>query len=208
VSASGKPSPPHSPLFFATSSVPSHLTPPLSLYAGPRASPGPRAAPQPEGSAHSLLLSPTSPSSALLALIQRLGPCQAGAPRSMDASRGHLPAGRLVVGCHWQRQRRALRVVWTSTWCVHGLRFRPCRARWHPIARVISCVQLGRWVATGEPPGAKRVAPSVRCARAWAVSYSRPSHVGHANQAGLALWPCHGRPSTRCGRSAQKPFKN
>jgi hypothetical protein len=37
------------PLFSATSSVPSHLTPPLSPYAGPRASPEPRAAPQPEG---------------------------------------------------------------------------------------------------------------------------------------------------------------
>jgi hypothetical protein len=57
VSASGKPSPPHSPLFSATSSVPSHLTPPLSSYAGPRASPEPRAAPQPEGPTPSPLLS-------------------------------------------------------------------------------------------------------------------------------------------------------
>jgi hypothetical protein len=46
-----------SPLFFTTSSVPSHLTPPLSPYAGPRASPEPRASPQPEGPAPSPSLS-------------------------------------------------------------------------------------------------------------------------------------------------------
>jgi hypothetical protein len=57
MSASGKPSPPHSPLFNATSLVPSHFTPPLSLYAGPRASPVPRAAPQPKGPTPSLSLS-------------------------------------------------------------------------------------------------------------------------------------------------------
>jgi hypothetical protein len=57
VSASGKLSPPHSPLFSATSSVPSHLTPPLSPYAGPRASPEPRAAPQPKEPAPSPPLS-------------------------------------------------------------------------------------------------------------------------------------------------------
>jgi hypothetical protein len=56
-SASGKPSPQHLPLFSAASLVSSHLTPPLSPYAGPRASPKPRAAPQPEGPAPSLLLS-------------------------------------------------------------------------------------------------------------------------------------------------------
>jgi hypothetical protein len=48
---SDKPSPPHPPLFSAAPSVPSHLTPPLSLYAGPRAVLEPRAAPQPEGRA-------------------------------------------------------------------------------------------------------------------------------------------------------------
>jgi hypothetical protein len=57
VSASGKPSPSRSPIFSTTSSVPSHLTPPLSPYAGPRAPPGPIAAPQPEGPAPSPLLS-------------------------------------------------------------------------------------------------------------------------------------------------------
>jgi hypothetical protein len=57
VSASGKPSPPHSPLFSTTSSVISHLTPPLSSCVGPRASPEPRAAPQPEGPTPSPLLS-------------------------------------------------------------------------------------------------------------------------------------------------------
>jgi hypothetical protein len=41
--------------FSATSSVPSHLTPPLYLCVGPRASPEPRAAPRPEG------LAPSSP---------------------------------------------------------------------------------------------------------------------------------------------------
>jgi hypothetical protein len=49
VSASGKPSPPHPPLFSTASSVPSHLTPPLSPYTDPRASPEPNAAPQSEG---------------------------------------------------------------------------------------------------------------------------------------------------------------
>jgi hypothetical protein len=57
VSASGKPSSSRSPLFSTTSSVPSHLTPPLSPYAGPRAPPGPIAAPQPEGPAPSPSLS-------------------------------------------------------------------------------------------------------------------------------------------------------
>jgi hypothetical protein len=57
VSASGKPSPSHSPLFSTTSLVPSHLTSPLSPYAGPRASPEPRAARQPEGPAPSPPLS-------------------------------------------------------------------------------------------------------------------------------------------------------
>jgi hypothetical protein len=57
VSASGKPSPPHSPLFSTTSSVPSHLAPPLSSYTGPKASAEPRAAPQPEGQAPSPPLS-------------------------------------------------------------------------------------------------------------------------------------------------------
>jgi hypothetical protein len=57
VSASGKPSLQLSPLFFATSPMPSHLTPPLSPYAGPRASPEPRAAPRPKGPAPSPPLS-------------------------------------------------------------------------------------------------------------------------------------------------------
>jgi hypothetical protein len=56
-STSGKPSPPHSPLFSTTSSVPSHLTPPLSPYTGPRTSPEPRTALEPEGLAPSPPLS-------------------------------------------------------------------------------------------------------------------------------------------------------
>jgi hypothetical protein len=65
VSASGKPSPPHPPLFSAAPSVPSHLTPPLSSYTGPRVSPEPRAAPQPEG------LAPSPPSS--IGAVDRAG---------------------------------------------------------------------------------------------------------------------------------------
>jgi hypothetical protein len=57
LSASGNPSPPRSPLFSATPSVLSHLTPPLSLCAGPGASPELIAAPRPKGPTHSLLLS-------------------------------------------------------------------------------------------------------------------------------------------------------
>jgi hypothetical protein len=57
VSAFGKPSLPRSPLFSTTSSVLSHLTPPRSPYAGPRASPELRVAPRPEGPAPSLSLS-------------------------------------------------------------------------------------------------------------------------------------------------------
>jgi hypothetical protein len=57
VSTSGKPSPLHPPMFSTASSVPSRLTPPLSPYVGPRASPEPRATPQPEGLAPSPPLS-------------------------------------------------------------------------------------------------------------------------------------------------------
>jgi hypothetical protein len=62
--------------------------------------------------------------------------------------------------------------VWTSTWSVHGLRFGPHYARRRTIARVISCVQLGRRVAADESCHgtrserlkAERATPSVRCA--------------------------------------------
>jgi hypothetical protein len=47
-------------------------------------------------------VSSASPLSALLASIPHLGPCQAGALRSMDASRGHLPMGHPVADHHWQ----------------------------------------------------------------------------------------------------------
>jgi hypothetical protein len=49
LSASGKPSPPRSPLFSATLPVPSHLTPLLSPCAGPGASPYLGAVPRTEG---------------------------------------------------------------------------------------------------------------------------------------------------------------
>jgi hypothetical protein len=62
VSASGKPSPLHSPLDSDTPSVPSHLTPPFSPCAGLRASPEPRAASQPKG----LALSPSLSSSVIV----------------------------------------------------------------------------------------------------------------------------------------------
>jgi hypothetical protein len=48
LSTSGKPSAPCSPLFSATSLVPSHLTPPLSPCAGPGASPEIGFAPRPK----------------------------------------------------------------------------------------------------------------------------------------------------------------
>jgi hypothetical protein len=57
MSAFGKPSPPHPPLFSTTPSVLSRLTRLPSSCAGPRASPEPRAAPQPEGPAPSPPLS-------------------------------------------------------------------------------------------------------------------------------------------------------
>jgi hypothetical protein len=160
VSASGKPSPSHSPLFFATSSVISHLTPPLSSCAGSRASPEPRAPPQPEGPAPSSLLSsnaddhvgelrlsvvcPPHFDSALGTVSGRCVEVHECFPwTSSHGSSSHRPS--LAV------PRRAESAVWTSTWSVYGLRFRPRRARWHPIARVVSCVQLGHQAATGEP---------------------------------------------------------
>jgi hypothetical protein len=57
------------------------------------------------------------------------GPCQAGVPRSMDACRGHLPAGRPVTGRHWQRHtthcapcepRRGLSTASASSHAVPG----------------------------------------------------------------------------------------
>jgi hypothetical protein len=163
VSASGKPSPSHSPLFFATSSVISHLTPPhppLSSCAGSRASPEPRAPPQPEGPAPSSLLSsnaddhvgelrlsvvcPPRFDSALGTVSGRCVEVHECFPwTSSHGSSSHRPS--LAV------PRRAESAVWTSTWSVYGLRFRPRRAMWHPIARVVSCVQLGHQAATGEP---------------------------------------------------------
>jgi hypothetical protein len=98
-----------------------------------------------------------------------MGPCLAGVPRSMDASRGHHPVGHLVAGRHWQRhaarQRCTMRAVWTSTWSVHCLHFGPRHARRCPIARVNICAQLGHRVAAGEPP---RAVP-------WHALWARPA---------------------------------
>jgi hypothetical protein len=142
LSAFGKLPPPRLASVPATWSVPSHLTPPLSPCAGHRALLEPRAAPRLEGLAPSPPLTFGAINHAgelrlfvvpLLALIQCLGPCQAGAARSMDASHGHLPVGCPVTGRRWQRhvarQCHALHTVWTLTWYVHGLRFRPRHAR-------------------------------------------------------------------------------
>jgi hypothetical protein len=138
VSASGKPSPPRSPLFSATLLVPSHLTPPLSLYAGPRASPEPRAAPRPEGLAPSSTLSSDTVDRAdelCLSVVQ---------PPRFNSTPGTM-SGRCteVHRCFpWTSSsgssshrpslaapRHVLRVVWTSTWSVHSLRFGPRHAR-------------------------------------------------------------------------------
>jgi hypothetical protein len=164
LSASGKPSPLRSPLFSTTPSVPSYLTPPLSPCTGPGASPDLAAAPRPEGPAPSPSLSSStvdrtesfaSPSSTLHVVISCLGLCQEGALRAMDAPRGHLPTGRPVASRRWQRhaarQHRVLCALWTSTWSVHGICFRPRHPRQRPIARVDLRAQLGRRVATGEP---------------------------------------------------------
>jgi hypothetical protein len=103
-------------------------------------------------------MSSASPSSALLTSIQHLGPCQVGALRSMDTSRGHLPAGHPVASRRWQRhaahQRRALHAMWTSMCYVHGLCFGPRRARRCLITRVDIRAELGRRVVAGEPPQA------------------------------------------------------
>jgi hypothetical protein len=76
----------------------------------------------------------------------------------MEAPREHLPAGRPVAGClrlrHAARRRRALHVVWTTTWSIHTLRFRPCRARRLPVERARVLEHSGRRLAAGEPPRA------------------------------------------------------
>jgi hypothetical protein len=145
-------------------------------------------------------VSSTSPSSTLLTLIQCLGLCKAGAPRSMDASHGHLPAGPPVAGRRWQRhatcQRRALRAVWTSTWSVHSLHFRPHCARQCLIAQVDICAQLGCQVVTDEQLGRQLDTVSGRRGLR-PVGRPRPI-VGCTAQAGSALWPGHGRSSAYC----------
>jgi hypothetical protein len=49
----------------------------------------------------------------------------------------------IVAGSATQRAS----AVWTSTWSIHGLRFRPRRARRRSITRVNLRAQLGRRVA-------------------------------------------------------------
>jgi hypothetical protein len=167
LSASSKSSPPCSPLFSTTPSVPSHLTRPLYPCAGPGASPCLRAAPRPEGPASLLLLSSGAvdhagelrfsaihpPRCDLVPWIMS-GRCVKGhgcAP--WTPSHGRPVAGRLCQ-CHTARHRRALRPVWTSMWSIHGLRFGPCRAWRCPVARVCTLAQPGRRLAAGEPPRA------------------------------------------------------
>jgi hypothetical protein len=160
VFAPGKPSPSCLPLFFATSSVPSHLTPPLSPCVGPIALPEPRATPRPEGPSPSLPLSfgaidrakgPAPSPSLSSGAIDRASELRLSVihPPLFDSTPGTV-SGRCaeVHGCFsWTSSRgsssrwlspaaprRALRVVWTSMWSVHGLRFGPRHARRRPIA--------------------------------------------------------------------------
>jgi hypothetical protein len=59
-------------------------------------------------------VSSASSLSTLLGSIQRLGLCQEGAPRSMDASHGHLLMGHPVTDRRWQ---------------CHAARYAPCGPR-------------------------------------------------------------------------------
>jgi hypothetical protein len=107
------------------------LTPFLSLCAGPRAPLELEAAPRATGRPPSPPLSSgaVDRASELCISVARLAtsgcpqPCQAGAPWSMDDTCEHLLADRPIVSRlrphHAARHRRALRVVWTSTWSVH-----------------------------------------------------------------------------------------
>jgi hypothetical protein len=147
LSASSKSSPPCSPLFSATPSVPSHLTRPLYPCVGPGASPDLGAAPRPEGStslpllssgavdrAGELRFSAIHPPRCDLVPWTMSGRCVKGhgcAP--WTPSHGYPVAGRLCQR-HSARHRRALRPVWTSMWSVHGLHFGPRRARRCPVA--------------------------------------------------------------------------
>jgi hypothetical protein len=163
VSAPGKPSPQRLPLFSATLSVPSHLTPPLSPCVGPRALPEPRVTPRPGGPAPSPPLS-----SGAIDRVSELHLSVVHPPR-FDSAHGTV-SGRCaeVHGCFpWTSSHRpsyrrpllaaprhALHAVWTSTWYVHSLCFGPCHARRCPIARGNIYAQLGRRVAVDEPPRA------------------------------------------------------
>jgi hypothetical protein len=129
----------------ATLSVSSHLTPPLSPCAGPRASTEPRAAPRPEGPAPSPQLT--------FGVVDHAGELRLFVvhPPRFDSAFGTV-SGKCteVHGCFpWTSfhgpcsrrpslavPRRTLRAVWTSMWSVHGLRFGPHRARRCPIVRV------------------------------------------------------------------------
>jgi hypothetical protein len=115
VSASGKPSPPHPPLFSAASSVPSHFSPPLSPYAGPGASLSFRAAfwtkkatPSPSSTAP---VSNVPPTPAFLASSYGSQSCQASAPWAREACGIHLAEGWPLASrhelCHGTRSERA-----------------------------------------------------------------------------------------------------
>jgi hypothetical protein len=144
----------------ATSSVLSHLTPPLSPCVGSRASPDLRAAPRPEGPAPSPPLS-----SGAIDCVGELRLSVVHPPRFDLASGTVLGRCAEVHGCFpWTSSRgqpsrrsslaapcRALHAKWTSTWSVHSLRFRPHHARRRLIAQVDNRAQLGRQVVTGEP---------------------------------------------------------
>jgi hypothetical protein len=165
LSASGKLPPSCLASVPTTLSVPSHLTPPLSQYAGSRASPEPRAAPRPDGTAPSLPLSSGAVDRAgELRLFVVHPPCFDSAPGTMSGRCAEVHGCFPWTSSHGSSShrpslavpRRALRAVWTSMWSVHNLCFGPCHARRCLIARVIIHAQLGHQVFVSEPP---RVVP-------------------------------------------------
>jgi hypothetical protein len=160
-------------------------------------------------------VSSASPFSTLLALIQCLGPCQAGALRSMDASHGHLLMGRPVTDRHWQR---------------HAAHYAPCGPRCglstasalgHAMPGDASSLgsSFMRSLAIGYSSVNRREPCHGTCfestrGRARCAVRAPHANTGHVLWAGLAdlgscrfltdsvLWPGHGRPNARCAHGA------
>jgi hypothetical protein len=170
VSASGKPSPPHPPLFSVASSVPSHFSPPLSPYAGPGASLSFRAAfwtkkatPSPSSTAP---VSNAPPTPAFLASSYGSQSCQASAPWAREACGIHLAEGWPVASrhelCHGTRSEHAS-AERTAPCADAGHVLRPAR----PCGPCLPQPILALW------PDRSR--PSTRCARgSSSVSVQKP----------------------------------